>query len=163
MAFMFDDNGDVISFAEPNDVYEKDQRIFDANESLNEAVVLSGLQRATERILTKLKGSSWWRSVNSGSAMSNLPNVDPNLIIARQQDFTDLCVYAALADYMLPGIADFNDPDSAERQKMDYYSLKAQELFVELTTLCDWYDVDSSGEIESNETSNYVFNLKRIR
>ena len=163
MAFMYDENNDVVSFAEPCDVTDKDQRIFDANECLTEAVVLNDLERATERILTKLKASSWWKKINSSTTMSALPDVDANLIIARTQDFTDLCVYSALADYILPGIADFNNPDNAERQKMGYYDLRAQGLFVELTTLCDWYDIDSSGSIETDETSDQVYSLKRIR
>ncbi len=162
MAFIIEDDT-VVSFAEPTDVSDKDQRIFDANESLTEEVVLSGLTRATDRILSKLKTSSWWRKVNSSSTMNNLPDIDPNLIIGRQDDFNDLCVYVALSDYILPGLADFGDIESAERQKMMYYSTRSDALFIEISTSGDWYDIDGSGTIDSDEILTTTYNLKRVR
>ena len=162
MAFIIEDDT-VVSFAEPTDVSDKDQRIFDANESLTEEVVLTGVTRATERILSKLKVSSWWRKVNSSCTMSNLPDIDPSLIIGRQDDFTDLCVYIALSDYILPGLADFGDSESAERQKMMYYSTRADAMFIELSTAGDWYDADGDGSISSDEVLPTTYNLKRVR
>ena len=61
MSFIID-NSITISFADFNDVVEKDQRLFDSNEGLTDDVVEDGLIRATERILTKVRSSSWWRS-----------------------------------------------------------------------------------------------------
>ena len=162
MAFYLEDNS-VVSFAETKDVEDMDQRIFNANESLTDEVVLIGVKRATDRILSRLKSSNWWRKHNSSSPIAALPDVDANLIINRQQDFTDLCVFIALADYILPGSADFADPDSAERQKMDYYTTRAESLFVELLTLNDFYDFDSSGTIEDDEATTSVYSLKRVR
>ena len=163
MAFVIEDDLEVSSFADYTDVYEKDTRIFDANESLSESVVVSGVERATERILAKLKTSQWWRSDNPGYTTGNLPDIDSKLIINRQDDFTDLCVYVALSDYILPNIADFGDVESAERQKMSYYSTRADELFVELSTAGDWYDTDADGTVSSDEVLPTTFNLKRIR
>lgn len=162
MAFMYE-NDSVVSLAEPQDVIDKDQRIFDANESLTEAVIQSGLTRATERIAAKLKATQWWRSVNPGVSTARLPDVNLDLILNRQEDFTDLCVYLALSEYILPGVADFADPDSAERQKMGYYELRATELFTELSTSVDWYDIDESGTIEDDEKSSSTYVVKRIR
>lgn len=162
MAFYYE-NSSVVSFAEASDVEDADQRIFNANESLTEDVVLIGVKRATERILSRMKSSSWWKKMNSSTTTATLPDVDADLIINRQQDFTDLCVFIALADYILPGSADFADPDSAERQKMEYYSTRAESLFVELLTLNDFYDFDSSGAIEDDEATTTIYTLKRVR
>ncbi len=163
MAFMYNDNGDVTSFAEPDDVTTLDQRIFDANESLTESVVLTSVERATDRILGKLKVSQWWRKVNSSSTIGMLPDVDANLILTRHDDFTDLCMYTALANYILPGVADFADEDSSERQKMVYYSQRADELYIELSSNVDWYDTDNDGSISSDEAIATPFVQKRIR
>ncbi len=160
---MYNDNGDVTSFAEPDDVTTLDQRIFDANESLTESVVLTSVERATDRILGKLKVSQWWRKVNSSSTIGMLPDVDANLILTRHDDFTDLCMYTALANYILPGVADFADEDSSERQKMVYYSQRADELYIELSSNVDWYDTDNDGSISSDEAIATPFVQKRIR
>lgn len=162
MAFVIEANT-VISFAEVSEVRDKDQRIFNANESLTESVIRDGLERATGRILAKLKMSTWWKSVNPEYTTYNLPEVDANLIISRQEDFTDLCVYMAMADYILPGVADFSDPDSAERQKMSYYSTRADSLFIELLKLNDWYDFDGDGTISDEEKTSTPYSLKRVR
>ena len=57
MAFIVE-NGVTISFAEFQDVKEKDQRLFEANEGLTDDSVETLLIRATERILTKVRSSS---------------------------------------------------------------------------------------------------------
>ena len=52
------ENSNIISFAEYDDVYKRDQRLFDSNEGLSDDAVEDALIRATERILTKLRSSS---------------------------------------------------------------------------------------------------------
>ena len=169
MAFVIE-SGTVTSFAEFQDVVNKDSRLFDANESLSDDIVDAQLIRATERILTKLRSTAWWRSyyVNRDNSISlttvaDIPALDINRIISRQNDFTDLCVFTALADFILPSIADFGNEDNAERQKMGYYTQKADSLFGELISAGDWYDFDDSGTISSNEKSPGQYNLKRVR
>jgi hypothetical protein len=95
--------------------------------------------------------------------VADVPALDPDRIIARESDFTELCVFTALAEYILPSIADFGNQDSAERQKMAYYTQRAESLFGELITAGDWYDFDDSGTIASSEKSPGQFNLKRVR
>lgn len=169
MAFVIESNS-VVSFAEFDDVIERDQRLIDANEGLSDDVIDPILVRATERILTKIRSSSWWRNyyVNRDSSINynsvaDVPAVNADLIKAREHDFTDLCVYTALSEYILPKVANFGQEDNEERQKMGYYSQKADSLFVELITAGDWYDFDDSGTISSGEKSPGQINLKRIR
>lgn len=169
MAFIIENNV-TISFAEFNDVVEKDQRLFTANEGLSDDVVESQLIRATERILDKFRASDWWKNYyvyrdNSivYQTVADIPALDPDRIRDRQNDFTDLCVYTALAEYILPSIADFGNEENAERQKMGYYTQKANDLFGELITAGDWYDFDDDSTIQSDEKSPGVYNLKRVR
>lgn len=169
MAFI-NDGTTIISFAEYQDVVDRDQRLFDTNESLSEDVVEPLLVRATERILTKLRSSAWWqnyyvkRSSNTTyQTTADIPALDPERIIARQNDFTDLCVYQALSEFILPKIADFGTEDNAERQKMGYYTTKAEALYGELISAGDWYDFDGTGTVTSAEKDPGYFNLKRVR
>ena len=169
MAFVTE-SGTVTSFAEFQDVVNKDSRLFDANEGLSDDVVDAQLVRATERILTKLRSSAWWRSyfVNRNTStvinsVADIPALDPNKIKDRYNDFTDLCVYTALSEFILPSVADFGKEDSAERQKMGYYVQKADSLFGELVTAGDWYDFDDNDTIASNEKQPGQYNLKRVR
>lgn len=169
MAFITENNT-VISFAEFQDVVDKDQRLFEANEGLSDDGVEQQLIRATERILTRFRSSSWWRSyyLNRDSSITyntvaDIPALDPNRILARQNDFTDLCIYTALAEFILPSIADFGNEDNAERQKMGYYVQKSEALFQELVTAGDWYDFDDDSTISSNEKQPGQVNLKRVR
>jgi hypothetical protein len=169
MAFI-EEAGTVVSFAEFQDVVNKDQRLFEANEGLSDDIVEQQLIRATERILSKIRSSAWWRSyyIRRDSSIAyttaaDVPAVVPNRIKARLNDFTDLCVYTALSEFILPSIADFGSEDNAERQKMGYYTQKADTLFGELITNGDWYDFDNSGTISSNEKSPGQYNLKRVR
>lgn len=164
------DAGTVTSFAEFQDVVNKDNRLFDANEGLSDDVVETQLIRATERILSKLRSSAWWHSyyVNRNSStvintLADIPALNANRIIGRQNDFTDLCVYTALAEYILPSVADFGNEDNAERQKMGYYTQKADALFGELISAGDWYDFDDDNTIASNEKQPGQYNLKRVR
>jgi hypothetical protein len=169
MAFV-EEAGEITSFAEFQDVVNKDQRLFEANEGLSDDIIETQLIRATERILTRLRSSSWWRSyyLNRNTEISfrtvaDIPALDATRIIARQNDFTDLCVYVALSEFILPSIADFGNEDNAERQKMGYYTQKANELFGELITAGDWYDFDDDGSISSEEKSPGQYNLQRVR
>ena len=169
MAFIKSGNT-IISFAEYQDVVDADQRLFDANEGLTDDLVETQLIRATERILVKFRNSDWWKSyyVNRDNSIvyntvADIPALNSNKIVDRLNDFKDLCVYIALSEYILPNIADFGNADSAERQKMGYYTNRAEALFGELITAGDWYDFDGSGAISSAEKSPGQYNLKRIR
>lgn len=169
MAFVTENNV-TVSFAEFQDVVNRDSRLFEANESLSDDIVDAHLVRATERLLDKFRASDWWRSYYikrnpsaSIQTVADIPEIDPDKILARQNDFTDLCVYTALSEFILPSIADFGKEDSAERQKMGYYTQKAQALFGELITAGDWYDFDDDSTIESSEKQPGQYNLKRIR
>jgi hypothetical protein len=95
--------------------------------------------------------------------VADIPAVNANRIKGRVNDFTDLCVYTALAEYILPSIADFGNEDSAERQKMAYYIQRAESLFGELITAGDWYDFDNDNTVESGEKSPGQYNIKRVR
>lgn len=169
MPFIIED-GTVTSFAEFQDVFDKDQRLFESNEGLSDDIVDAQLIRATERILTRLRSSSWWRSyyVNRNTTTTintaaDIPALDVDRIKDRQNDFTDLCVYTALYEFILPSIADFGNEDNAERQKIGYYQQKAENLFGELITAGDWYDFDDDDTIQSDEKAPGQYNLKRIR
>ena len=164
------ENNNVISFAEFQDVVNKDARLFDANEGLSDDIVEAQLVRATERIISNLRSSAWWQGyyVNRSQGtvlktLADIPALDVNRSIGRQNDFTDLCVYTALSEYILPSVADFGKEDNAERQKMGYYTQKADALFGELISAGDWYDFDDSGTIASNEKQPGQYNLKRVR
>lgn len=164
------ESGNVISFADYQDVYNRDQRLFDSNESLTDDVIENLLIRATERIITKIRSTSWWQSYYLKNSLApittraDIPAPDINRIIARQNDFSDLCVYLALSDFILPLVADFGNEDSSERKKMGYYTQKAENLFGELITAGDWYDFDDDATVSSAEKDPGRYNsLKRIR
>lgn len=168
MAFVIESSS-VVSFAEYSDVLARDQRLFEVNEGLSDDVVEPLLVRATDRILAKLRQTAWWgnyyisRSSANFRSTADIPALNPNRIKSREADFTELCVYTALADYILPLIADFSNEDSAERKKMGYYTQRAEALFGELVTAGDWYDFDADGTVESGEKDPGVYNLKRVR
>lgn len=170
MAFVTSNNT-IVSFADYNDVLVRDQRLFTVNEGLSDDVVEPLLERATQRILTKLSITDWWRSywlrrqtgTNTVQNVADIPSIEVDRIVGRQQDFTDLCVYVGLSEFILPLIADFSNDDSAERKKMGYYSVQADKLFQELVTLGDWYDFDDDGVVEQKERSPGQYMPKRIR
>jgi len=159
----------VTSFAEYQDVIDADQRLFDANEGLTDDLVEAQLIRATERILSKLRTTAWWQDYyvkRSGAnimTVADIPALNPSKIKDRYNDFTELCVCMALADYVLPNVADFSNEDSAERRKMGYYKQRSENLFEELVTAGDWYDFDGSGAITQAERQPGIYNLKRVR
>jgi len=150
----------IISFADVQDVIDRDQRIFDQNEGLTDDVIETLLVRATERVLSKIKSTDWWKDHFYGSS---IPSVNASLIIARKNDFTDLAVYQALAEYILPMVADFDNQDNSERSKMSYYTQKADALFIELIKSGDWYDFNADGVVSTAESNPGQITLKRIR
>ena len=169
MAFIIESDV-VISFAEYNDVLQRDQRLFDSNEGLTDEVVEDALIRATQRILSKLSTSQWWRdyyrhrdSSIAYSSVADIPSIDAGKILGRQGDFTELCVYTALADYILPQVADFGDETDSDRAKMGYYQNRAESLFGELIIAGDWYDFNDDSTVESTEKEPGYFNLRRVR
>ena len=169
MAFIIE-NSITISFADYEDVTTQDQRLFDSNEGLTDDVVETALIRATDRILNRVRASGWWRdyyqkrdSSTAYRTVADIPAVDPDRILSRKDDFTELCVATALADYILPQVADFGDDADSERNKMGYYQTRAEALFGELITAGDWYDFDDDGTIQSDEKDPGFFNLRRRR
>ena len=182
MAFITDGGGNVLSFAEYTDLLQKDQRLLESN--IIKIPAESGFadvtdfledicEKSTDRILLKLKASTWWQSYNAyvGNPISNLnalPNVNPNLIdpankLNRRQQFTDLCVYYAFAQYILPLIADFGNPESEEVSKITYYDAKFNDLFNELIAIADWYDYDASGTVDADEKAITYARTRRTR
>lgn len=170
MAFIRNNNR-VISFADFQDVLDADQRLFDANEGLTDDVIESALIRSTERILTMIRSSDWWvgywvtmsQTSSEIRTRADIPALDINKIQDRQNDFTDLCVAVALSEYILPKVANFGAEDNEEREKMGYYSQRAQKIYGELITAGDWYNFDGLGGIDSWEKHPGKFNLKRVR
>jgi hypothetical protein len=164
MAFIIS-RGTIISFAEYQDVVDMDQRLFDENEGLDAEVVEDLLIRATERILSQIKSSQWYReyALSRGASILTIPTVNPSKILSRQNDFTDLAVYYAMYEYILPKIADFGSEDNAERVKIGFYREKYTALFGELISMGDWYDYDADGVISSDELRPGVVNYQRIR
>jgi hypothetical protein len=162
--------GNVTAFAAYADVVNMDQRLFEANEGLTSSVIDAFLVRSTERILTQIRSTDWWRDLYmkrtpgaNYQGDENLPEVNANRILGRTNDFNDLCVMYALWNYVLPRIADFSKEDNAKRAKIGFYQSKYQFLFDELITAGDWYDVDGSGAVSTTEklAGNQV--TKRIR
>lgn len=174
MAFINPSNTGVIAFAEYTDVQTADQRVFEANEGIAVETVVEDLTiKATSRILQLIKNTAWWKQyyvIESGgsSAVQTLTSLDvplpnPNLILGRQSDFTDLCVYLTLYEYLLPKIADFSNEDGAEVKKIGFYRTKFDELFRELIEDGCWYDFDASGTINPTEKLPTKVNLVRVR
>ena len=169
MSFIYKDNK-VISFAEYDDVVKADQRLFEANEGLTDDIIESLLLRSTQRILTLIRATDWWRDYYLQKTTNpyytsdaDLPMVNPDNILARQDDFTELCVMYALWNYLLPKIADFSREDNAERAKIGFYQGKFQFLFDELINAGDWYDLSQDGTIQAVEKFPGSYTLKRIR
>lgn len=169
MAFITEDDN-VISFAEYSDVTARDQRLFDSNEGLTDDVVEDALIRSTERILSSIRSTDWWRnyyrdrdSSFTYNSVADIPAVDASKILGRQNDFTDLCVYWAMAEYILPKVANFGDDADDERAKMGYYKGKSEEMFMELIRAGDWYDFDDDATVESLEKDPGKIVLKRVR
>lgn len=167
--------GVVVAFAEYADVTATDQRVFEANEGLTESVVEDLTEKATSRILSKIRQTAWWtnyyltkadaaqRLATQTMSTAYVPLPTPNNIQGRQADFTDLCVYLTLYEYLYPKIADFNNVDSAEVQKIAVFRTKFNELFKELIEDGSWYDFSGDGTITDLERDPTRTNLKRVR
>jgi hypothetical protein len=167
--------GNVISFAEYTDVTAIDQRVFESNEGLTSAIVETLLERSTTRILYNITATDWWRTYwirQSGgtydpliytSGLLSIPNPNPNYILDRQDDFTDLCVYYALSYYIYPKIADFSIQDSAEKTKIGFMNEKYRALFQELIDDGSWYDFSGDGTIQPLEKMPTRTNIQRAR
>lgn len=161
------------SFADYDDVVAKDSRLFSANEGLTQDVVEDALIRSTTRILDMIRASDWWKSYNihqTGSVSGLIigqsilaPAVNPLQIKSRYADFTDLCVYHALSEYLYPRVADFGNPDSAERQKIGFYNEKFRSLLQDIIDAGDWYDFTNNGTVTDAEKFPGVTNLVRVR
>lgn len=176
MAFIIS-GGSVVSYAEAVDVRDKDQRLFEANEflltnlpdtppTLNDYIE-DLTTKATARINQKIRASSQWRDylgyVGATYDINNIPAFNPSLILGRRADFTDMCCYYTLKEYLLPRVADFGNPESAEVQKIEYYSKKFDDLFVELLAMLDWYDYDNSGALDDSDRLVRVSLTRRTR
>jgi hypothetical protein len=160
MSFVYEDEV-VTSFAEYQDVLDRDQRLFDENEGLSDSVIDNLLVRATERLVSKFANSQWYRDYKW--KLNTTEPFDSAKILSRHNDFTDLCVYEALAEYILPKVANFGNSENSEFNKISFYRIKADQLYGELTLLGDWYDFDNDGTVESSEVKQGTYNLRRVR
>lgn len=157
--------GNVVSYAEAADVKDKDQRVFEANEieftnapdnpaNLNEYIE-DLTTKATGRINEKIRTDVRWREylnwTGQGYNINYVPAFNPNYILSRQADFTDLCAYGALYMYILPKVADFGNPESPEVMKITFYEQRFNDLFNELMSNINYYDIDNSGAIDDSE------------
>jgi hypothetical protein len=177
MAFINPNQSGVIAFAEYEDVTATDQRLFESNEGIADPAMVEDLTaKATNRILQLIRNTTWWRQyylqqgdaaqrtatqTSNGYVDAPLPN--PNLIAGRQADFTDLCVYFTLYEYLLPKVADYSNQDNAEVVKVGVYRTKFDKLFMELIEDGTWYDFDASGTVTKSEKSPTRLNLVRVR
>lgn len=157
------------SFAVYADVSARDTRFFEANEGMTEQVVNPLLAQASQRILSQVKNTDWWkeyqfdRNVNLKDDLRLLPDVNPNNIKGKLQEFTDLNIYFALAEYLLPKVADFGNETSAEVVKIKFYVDAYNKLFKEVIESGDWYDFDADGTVETTEKSPTFTNRVRVR
>lgn len=173
MAFILS-SGTVISFAEYEDVLAADQRLFEANEGFTEVIVEDALVKATTRILNKIKSSDWWKGYYIQQSAGSNPDIYTSGLIdvpapvgakikTRKDEFTDMCVYYTLAEYLYPKVADFGNTDSAERQKIGFFDEKFRVMFKDLLEAGDWYDFSGDGNVVSSEKAPNRSNLVRRR
>jgi len=166
---------DVLAFADYQATINADQRVFEANEGLTSGIIDDLTIRSTERIISQIGATDWWRNywmrMNGGSydpliytaGLLAIPNPDPNLIRDRTADFTDLCVYYTLSYYVYPKIADFSVQDNAERAKIGFFNEKYRSLFLELINDGSWYDFSNNGTITPQEKMPVRTNIYRVR
>jgi len=158
-----------ISFAVTSEVALRDQRLFEVNEGLTTELVDQLLAQASQRILTQLRNTDWWKNYQFGLNsslnydMRLLPSVDPDNIKVREQEFKDLNIYFALAEFIYPRIADFGNPDDSGMTKIKFYSDQYTKLFKEVVESGDWYDYDSDGSVETAEREPAKLRLVRVR
>lgn len=158
-----------LSFAVTSELDDRDQRLFEANEGLTSGIVDDLLKQASQRILTQIRNSDFWRryQFRLDSTLENdvrlLPNVDPDKIKAREQEFKDLNIYFCLAEYVYPRIADFGNENDSSVQKIKFYRDQYDALFREVIQSGDWYDFDDNGTISKTEKLPNIQKLVRIR
>jgi hypothetical protein len=156
-----------VSFATYEDVTNRDSRVFEANEDLTESEINDYLEQASQRILTQIRNTEWWREYQRRMAQiinpNLLPAVNPDYILARTQEFIDLNVYFALYEYVYPSIADFGNPDSAEIAKIKFYKDSYNLLFDEVIEAGDWYDFSENGTIDTTDKMASIVNRVRTR
>lgn len=176
MAFIVS-GGTVVSYAEALDVRDKDQRIYEGNEidftnvpdapgSLDEYIE-DLTTKTTGRINEKIKASSRWKEylAYTGTTfdINTVPAFDPDRIVSRKSDFTDMCAFGTLYMYLLPKVADFGNPESAEVQKIQYFEKRFNDLFQELMGDFTWYDADDSGTVTDAEKMVRYMPTRRTR
>jgi hypothetical protein len=168
MAFNYNSTT-FVSFAVYADVTARDQRFFEANEGLDSTTVNALLAQASQRILTQIRNTQWYREgafaldPTLNNDLRSLPAVNPDYIEAREQEFKDLNVYFAMYEYLLPRVADFGNENSAEVVKIAHYKDGYDKLFKEVIESGDWYDFSGNGTITTNERRPSTVNLIRIR
>ena len=168
MAFNYEDST-FVSFATYADVTARDQRFFEANEGLTSIQVEDLLVLASQRILTQVRNSDWWkdyqfsRDATLKYDLRLLPVVDPDNIKAREQEFKDLNIYFAMSEYLLPKVADFGNETSAEVVKIKFYKDQFTVLFQEVLQAGDWYDFSGNGTIATDEKAPSIINRVRTR
>lgn len=168
MAFNYIDET-FVSFAVYADVVQRDARLFESNEGLTESVVNTAMSASAQKILSKIRASGWWRdyTLSRDSSLNNdvrnVPAVDPDRIDGSEQQFKDLNIYLAMAEYLLPKVADFGNETSAEVVKIAFYRDAFAEQFKELIEDGSWYDFDGDQAIELEERAPSKLNLIRIR
>lgn len=168
MAFNFS-GATFLSFAVTSELDDRDQRLFEANEGLTSNVVDDLLKQASQRILTQIRNTDWWKSyafdqdTTLNRDLRLLPNVNPSYIKSREQEFKDLNIYFTLSEYVYPRIADFGNPESAEVVKIKFFRDQYDNLFKELIESGDWYDFDGDATIELTEKDPNKQNRVRVR
>lgn len=169
MAFV-ETNTTVIAFATYDDFAGRDSRVLKENEALTQTVIEDQLVRSTERILSQLRASPWWYGLQTAKnqdlnllTRADLPDVDAKNIRSRKNDFTDLCVYHSMYEYVLPRVADFGRENDPEREKIGYYQQKFNALLEELLADGSWYDFDGDETLESSDFKPQSTSPRRIR
>jgi hypothetical protein len=64
---------------------------------------------------------------------------------------------------LLPKVADFGNPESAEVQKIQYFESRFNSLFEELMADFTWYDSSGDGSVSDNEKLVSYRRNKRTR
>ena len=168
MSFNYQDSS-FVSFAVTSEVADRDQRLFEVNEDLTTETVDKLLAQASQRILTQIRNTDWWRdyqferNASLNNDVRKLPSVNPDNIIAREQEFKDLNIYFALADYVYPRVADFGNETDSGVTKIKFYKDQYDSLFRELIESGDWYDFSADGNISTDEVKPVKLNLVRVR
>jgi hypothetical protein len=164
-------NNVFVSFAVYADVVARDQRFFEANEGLTSTDVDSLLAQASQRILSHIKNTDWYRrgAFANDSTLGNdlrlLPAVNPKNILSKEQEFKDLNIYFAMSEYLLPKVADFSNTRpgsmSSEVVKIKFYRDAYDALLQEVLESGDWYDFSGNGTISKEE--KYLNKINRLR